>query len=135
MMTMPGPPPKGRSSTLLCLPLAQSRMFHRWISTRPALEGQLEQALRQVALEDLREQGQHVEAHGRQRRSSASALLASPAASAARRRPAAAASAASSNFVMYFLKQHRHLLRRQGADAQPVLDAVRLQRDAARRCS
>ena len=30
-----GPPPKGRSSTLLCLPFAQSRMFHRWISTSP----------------------------------------------------------------------------------------------------
>src|SRR5437588_9581048 len=35
MSTMPGPPPNGRSSTLLCLPLAQSRTLCRWISTRP----------------------------------------------------------------------------------------------------
>ena len=27
--SIPGPPPNGRSSTLLCLPLAQSRMFQR----------------------------------------------------------------------------------------------------------
>ena len=31
--TMPGPPPKGRSSTLLCLPVDQSRIFHKWIDT------------------------------------------------------------------------------------------------------
>src|SRR4051812_38672771 len=31
-MTIPGPPPKGRSSTLACLLSAQSRMSWRWYS-------------------------------------------------------------------------------------------------------
>ena len=61
--TMPGPPPKGRSSTVWCLSWAQSRMSCSWTSIEPALDGQLQQALTQVAREHAREQGQHIEPH------------------------------------------------------------------------
>ncbi len=110
--TMPGPPPKGRSSTLWCLPVAQSRMFQRWIWTRPLLDGQLEQALRQVALR--RSPGNRVSTSKRMRCDHGSASVprlrsAQPSPGRLRRRAAAerlaAAASASfcSHFAMYFL--------------------------------
>jgi hypothetical protein len=113
---MPAPPPKGRSSTTLCLPAAQSRMFQRLIVTNPLSSACFQEALGQVTLEHLGEQSQDVESMGLPL--AASAQPAAKPQAARSRAPqltgvagcsaAPGASASSfSHFSMYFLNSTR----------------------------
>ena len=60
-MTIPGPPPKGLSSTDLCASVAKSRMLVRWYSTSPFSAARLGMLVPKNGAEHLREERQDVD--------------------------------------------------------------------------
>src|SRR5262249_40255774 len=87
-----------------------------------ALDGQLQDALAQVTLEEFREQGQHVEAHASNCRSG-------------RIRWSGRARYGLFTLFQILLQQHRHLFGWFGSDAEPILDALRSEPHALIRVS
>ena len=154
LITIPGPPPKGRSSTDRCLSVAQSRILCNATSTNPRLDRPLQQALTQVTRKNLGEKGQHVETHGGLLAGAVSAegdvavgrgrvgcRSFRPPSDAAGRRgagrfgsPIAGPSVQGRLLLLHvraagavLLDQHLHLVAGQGAHAQPVLDPLRVE--------
>src|SRR5437764_3379183 len=120
MSTMPGPPPKGRSSTLLCLPAAQSRMLCRWISTRPRWMASLS---RLWVKYPANSSGNRVSTSKRNAPDDMGPL---------RGRRRLRRGLGRFRFLglelgHVLLEEHLALLRRQGVDALPVLDPARPQ--------
>src|SRR5262245_41209671 len=117
MMTMPDPPPKGRSSTLLCLPSAQSRMFQSRMSTKPLSIASLS---RLWVRYPEKISGNKVSTSNRMAGYRGSG----------RRRRGRFFGLPLLGFLHVLLQERRHPFRRQGADALPILDPVWLERHA-----
>src|SRR5262249_13949480 len=109
--TMPGPPPNGRSSTLLCLPVAQSRIFQRWISTKPLSMA----SLRMLWLKyPWKISGNRVRTSKRMLR--------------CRRCLCLRGCRLLLELCHVFLQEHRDAFRRLSPNAEPVFDPVGLER-------